>query len=69
MVNAKDSDEDILKHYANTIRPKIKKELFPADSEDGTTIMNGTIFVNEKNDSVLEFASLFRKSIVRYYDF
>lgn len=27
------------------IRKRIK-ELFPADSEDGTTIMNGTIFVN-----------------------
>jgi hypothetical protein len=34
MINTKDSDEDILKHYANTIRPKIKKELFPADTED-----------------------------------
>ncbi|MCK9272795.1 N-6 DNA methylase [Candidatus Gracilibacteria bacterium] len=69
MVNTKDSDEDILKHYANTIRPKIKKELFPADIEDGTTIMNGTIFVNEKSEPVLEFASLFKKSIVRYYEF
>ena len=69
MINTKDSDEDILKHYANTIRPKIKKELFPADTEDWTTIMNWTIFVNEKSEPVLEFASLFRKSIIRYYDF
>lgn len=69
MINTKDSDEDILKHYANTIRPKIKKELFPADTEDGTTIMNGTIFVNEKGDPVVEFASLFKKSIGRYNDF
>jgi hypothetical protein len=69
MINAKDSENDILKHYANTIRPKIKKELFPADSEDGTTIMNGTIFVNEKDEPVIEYASLFKKSIERYEDF
>ena len=69
MVNKKDFDEDILKHYANTIRQKIKKELFPADSEDGTTIMNWTIFVNEKNEPVPEFATLFVKSLKRYNDF
>ena len=34
MINAKDSDEDILKHYSQTIRKKIKIELFPADTED-----------------------------------
>ncbi|MDD5197277.1 MAG: N-6 DNA methylase [Candidatus Gracilibacteria bacterium] len=61
--------EDILKHYAKIIRPEIKTVLFPADIEDGTTIMNGTIFVNEKSDPVLEFASLFVKSLMRYDDF
>jgi type I restriction enzyme M protein len=69
MIKAGDKDEEILSHYAQTIRKRIKKELFPADIEDGTTIMNGTIFVNEKDDPVLEVASLFRKSIVRYSEF
>jgi len=69
MIKWWESDEQILTHYANTIRLKIKKELFPADTEDGTTIMNGTIFVNERDEAVLEFASLFKKSIERYENF
>gem|GEM_PF-4718827 len=31
--------------------------------------MNGTIFVNEKDEPVLDFASLFVKSLKRYNDF
>lgn len=69
MIKNWEKETEVLSHYANTIRPKIKKELFPADSEDGTTIMNGTIFVNEKDEPVIEYASLFKKSIERYEDF
>lgn len=69
MIKIWEKENEVLSYYANTIRPKIKKELFPADSEDGTTIMNGTIFVNEKDEPVLEFASLFKKSIERYEEF
>ena len=36
---------DALKHYANICRKEVQ-ELFPA-GDDGTTIINGTIFVNE----------------------
>jgi len=61
--------ENVIKHYAKIIRPEIKTELFPADNQDWTTIMNGTIFINEKWEPVLEFASLFVKSIFRYDDF
>lgn len=52
-----DSANDALKHYANTCRREIK-ELFPA-GEDGTTIINGTIFVNEKGNPNLSQADLF----------
>lgn len=41
-----DSNVEALKHYANICRRKICG-LFPAGA-DGTTIINGTIFVNEK---------------------
>lgn len=69
MIKWGETDDQVLTHYANTIRPKIKKELFPADIEDWTTIMNWTIFVNESDKPVLEFAWLFKKSIIRYHDF
>lgn len=41
----KGNEDDVLTYYAKNIRPKIK-ELFPED-KDGTTIINGTIFVKE----------------------
>ena len=48
---------DALKHYANTCRKDIQ-ELFPPGI-DGTTIINGTIFVNEEGAPNLTQASLF----------
>jgi type I restriction-modification system DNA methylase subunit len=64
-----EKDEELLNHYANIIRPKIKKELFPADLEDWTTVINWTIFVNEQDEPVLDFSSLFRESIEKYNNF
>ena len=49
--------EEALLTYAD-IRKKIKV-LFPASPHDGTTIINGTIFVNEKGEANLTQASLF----------
>ncbi len=49
--------EAALKQYAGISRNEIRK-LFPA-GEDGTTIINGTIFVNEKGEANLAQASLF----------
>ena len=48
---------DALKHYANTCRKDIQ-ELFPP-GDDGTTIINGIIFVNEGGAPNLAQASLF----------
>ena len=48
---------DALKHYANICRKDVQ-ELFPA-GEDGTTIINGTIFVNEGGEPNTAQAPLF----------
>lgn len=51
------SAADALKHYANICRKEIR-ELFP-QGEDGTTIINGTIFVNQKGEANISQAYLF----------
>lgn len=57
--------EEALKQYAGISRREIRK-LFPA-GEDGTTLINGTIFVNEKGEANLAQASLFG-SVLRLLD-
>lgn len=52
--------EDALRYYAVNVRPKIKA-LFPPSATDGTTIINGTIFVNEKGEPNLSQSILFRE--------
>ncbi|MFH2050036.1 MAG: N-6 DNA methylase, partial [bacterium] len=49
---------DALEHYARICRKKIR-ELFPSSPEDKTTILNGTIFVNEKGEPNSAQARLF----------
>ena len=56
-VTAKRDKDYALTKYASLIRPKIK-EMFPRGS-DGTTIINGTIFVNEKGEANLSQSLLF----------
>ena len=52
------SSEAALTHYANNCRKTIKDDMFPK-GDDGTTIFNGTIFVNEKGSANLSQATLF----------
>ncbi len=54
------SAEQALKHYADNCRKTIKEDMFPK-GEDGTTIFNGTIFVNEKGKANLSQAKLFEQ--------
>lgn len=56
-MSQEDSPLEALKHYAKICRQEIK-DLFPA-GKDGTTIINGTIFVNEKGEPNLSQAYLF----------
>ncbi|CAG8464388.1 32559_t:CDS:10 [Gigaspora margarita] len=55
----------VLKNYARSIRPEIK-ELFPESRDDGTTIINGTIFVNKKDKAVGGYGSVFKKVLERF---
>lgn len=59
------TEEEVLKLYADTIRPKIK-ELFPLNTQDNTTIINGTIFVSKDEKAVEGYSSTFRKVLQRF---
>ncbi len=56
-----DDPEEALDFYAKNTRKKIYK-LFPV-GKDGTTIINGTIFVTENGEANLTQAVLFRRSL------
>lgn len=59
------SAEDGLIYYANNIRKHIKEKMFPA-GQDGTTILNGTIFVNEKGEANKPQSDLFKQVIDQF---
>ncbi len=61
------SPEDALDYYARNTRIKIKK-LFPK-GEDGTTIINGTIFVDEAGNANLSQSYLFAYSLKHLQDY
>ncbi len=63
-----ESAAEALKHYANNCRREIR-ELFPEDKEDKTTIINGTIFVNEQGDPNIAQASLFGEVLQHLQDY
>lgn len=58
---ARDDPEDALDFYAKNTRTRIYK-LFPPGDDD-TTIINGTIFVNENNEPNLSQSILFQRSL------
>lgn len=62
-----EDNKTVLKHYAKTCREEIRS-LFEA-GEDGTTIINGTIFVNKDGSPVLSQATLFKDTIEKYAKF
>ena len=61
-----DSDA-ALKHYARICRKDVQ-DLFP-EGNDGTSIINGTIFVNEEGEPNLSQASLFASIVKDLCDF
>lgn len=61
-------DQYVLDYYAKICRKKIKS-LFPSSPVDGTTIINGTIFVNEYGEPNLTQALLFHNSIKKFKEF
>ena len=52
---------EALDYYARNSRPRIYK-LFP-EGKDGTTVINGTIFVNEKGEANLSQSILFQRCL------
>lgn len=67
------SEDDVLTYYAKNIRPEIKKR-FPEDV-DGTTIINGTIFVREthtkdgiQQEAITGYGKTFRTIIEMFKD-
>ena len=63
-----DSENDVLKYYADTIRPKIK-DLFPYNPQDNTTIINGTIFVSKEQKAVDGYGRVFKKVLGQFRDY
>jgi type I restriction enzyme M protein len=61
--------EIALSYYAKNVRPVIKDDLFKPSTEDKTTIINGTIFVDENEQPVKAQASLFKQSLIKYGKF
>lgn len=60
-------NKKVLNHYVTICRKKIK-ELFEK-GKDGTTIINGTIFVTKDDKPVLSQATLFKDTIQKYEKF
>ena len=61
------SNKDVLEFYARNSRQEIIK-LFKK-GKDGTTIINGTIFVNSDGEPVESQSNLFKNSIRKYSEF
>lgn len=64
---SKNSAEDALVYYVKNSRDKMSK-LFPK-GEDSTTIINGTIFVDEREEPVIAQAILFSRSLKHLNDY
>lgn len=60
--------DDVLEYYATNIRPKIKRDLFP-QGKDGTTIINGTIFVSKDQKAVAGYSNVFKKVLFKFQDY
>ncbi len=65
MYEKDNTNDEVLQYYADTIRKKIK-ELFPENREDGTTIINGTIFVSKDQKSVAGYSTVFKKILEEF---
>jgi type I restriction-modification system DNA methylase subunit len=67
-VLASQGAETALDQYAQMCRPRIRK-LFPVSQHDNTTVINGTIFVNERGHPNHAQSSLFGEVIAAFQAF
>lgn len=56
------------KSYAQSVRKEIK-DMFPKSTLDNTTVINGTIFVNEAGEPNLVQAGLFKQVLEEFYKY
>ena len=59
------TESEVLEHYADIIRKKIKV-LFPENVIDKTTIINGTIFVSKDQKSVNGYSTTFKTVLDKF---
>jgi type I restriction enzyme M protein len=59
------TEDEVLEHYADTVRKKVK-QLFPDNPTDHTTIINGTIFVSKDQKAVNGYSRVFRRVLERF---
>ena len=64
----KKDPEYVINYYARNIRRKIKEELFPKGA-DGTTIINGTVFVNNDNEAIEGRSIAFEKILKEFQNY
>lgn len=62
------TENEVLEHYADTVRKKIK-DLFPNNPVDNTTIINGTIFVSKDQKAVEGYSRVFRRVLDRFHKY
>lgn len=63
------SDEEVLETYASTVRSYIKKNLFPVNPIDNTTIINGSIFVSKDQKAVKGYSGVFKKILTKFENY
>ncbi|MBK7104654.1 MAG: N-6 DNA methylase [Ignavibacteriae bacterium] len=61
----KKNPEFVISYYARNIRLKIKNDLFPKGN-DGTTIINGTVFVNNDDEAIEGRSTAFEKILKEF---
>ena len=59
------TENEVLEFYANNVRPKIKN-LFPENTLDKTTIINGTIFVSKDQKAVKGYSTTFKTVLDKF---
>lgn len=62
------TEDEVLETYASVVRPKIKT-LFPENSVDKTTIINGTIFVSKDQKAVKGYSTVFKKVLTKFKEY
>lgn len=68
MYGENNTNNEVLQYYADNIRKNIK-DLFPHNNDDGTTIINGTIFVSKDQKSVAGYSTVFKKVLTKFNDY